>query len=139
MQVTPSATHLVLIPTYNAGPKVLETVDEALAQWAPVWVVTDGCTDGTDRLLLEKAKSEPQLRVLVLPRNQGKGAAVLHGLEVALAQGYTHALTMDSDGQHPAGLIPEFMGVSQQHPDAMVLGRPVFDASAPALRVTRPL
>jgi hypothetical protein len=42
---------------------------------------------------------------------------------------------MDSDGQHPAALIPQFMTRSQQVPDAMVLGVPVFDASAPALRV----
>ena len=42
---------------------------------------------------------------------------------------------MDSDGQHPADLIPEFMAASLAAPDAMVLGRPVFDASAPLLRV----
>jgi hypothetical protein len=42
---------------------------------------------------------------------------------------------MDSDGQHPAELIPEFMAQSQRSPGAMVLGKPVFDASAPALRV----
>ena len=131
----PSSTHLVLIPTYNAGPKVMETVDAALAQWAPVWVITDGCTDGTDRLLVEKARSEPHLKVMVLAHNQGKGAAVLHGLEAAQAQGYTHALTMDSDGQHPAHLIREFMAASQARPGDMVLGKPVFDASAPSLRV----
>jgi len=42
---------------------------------------------------------------------------------------------MDSDGQHPAELIPEFMQASQRRPETMVLGRPVFDASAPLLRV----
>lgn len=133
--VTPSPTHLVLIPTYNAGPKVLETVQDALRYWAPVWVVVDGSTDGTGPQLQALARSEPQLRVMVLERNQGKGAAVMHGLAAAEAAGYTHALTMDSDGQHPAPLIPAFMATSQQHPGAMILGRPVFDASAPALRV----
>jgi hypothetical protein len=42
---------------------------------------------------------------------------------------------MDSDGQHPAEKIPAFMQASQLAPAAMVLGRPVFDASAPNLRV----
>jgi hypothetical protein len=42
---------------------------------------------------------------------------------------------MDSDGQHPAAKIPAFMRASQEHPRGMVLGCPVFDASAPALRV----
>jgi SAM-dependent methyltransferase len=59
----------------------------------------------------------------------------LHGLLAARAEGFTHALTMDSDGQHPAGLIGSFMAASMQHPRALVLGKPVFDASAPMLRV----
>jgi hypothetical protein len=42
---------------------------------------------------------------------------------------------MDADGQHPAALIPAFMQASMQRPEAMILGRPVFDASAPLLRV----
>jgi hypothetical protein len=42
---------------------------------------------------------------------------------------------MDSDGQHPAALIPAFMSESARRPACMVLGKPVFDASAPALRV----
>ncbi len=132
---TPSRSHLVLIPTYNAGPKVLETVREALGQWAPVWVVVDGSTDGTGEQLLALARSEPDLKVMVLAQNQGKGAAVLHGLVQAEATGYTHVLTMDSDGQHPAWLIPAFMQASQARPQHMILGKPVFDASAPALRV----
>lgn len=131
----PSRTHLVLIPTYNAGPKVLATVREALDQWAPVWVVVDGSTDGTGEQLQALAALEPDLKVMVLAQNQGKGAAVLHGLAAAEAAGYTHALTMDSDGQHPAWLIPAFMQASVERPRHMILGKPVFDASAPALRV----
>lgn len=130
-----SATHLVLIPSYNPGVKVDETVRAALAQWAPVWVVVDGSTDGSTARLLAMAESDDRLRVLVLPRNVGKGAAVLHGIELAAAQGFTHALTMDSDGQHPAHLIPDFMAASQAQPAAMVLGVPVFAADAPRLRV----
>ena len=42
---------------------------------------------------------------------------------------------MDSDGQHPADLISKFMAKSAANPDAMVLGQPVFDASAPSIRV----
>ena len=130
-----SSTHLVLIPSYNPGPKVYETVRAARQHWNPVWVVIDGSTDGTADGLQAMAASDSGLRVVVLPENCGKGAAVLHGLDQAAAQGFTHVLTMDSDGQHPAALIPEFMAQSQQRPDCMVLGKPVFDASAPALRV----
>lgn len=130
-----SISHLVLIPSYNPGASVYGTVRAARARWAPVWVVVDGSTDGTATGLEAMAATDPDLKIMVLPENSGKGAAVLHGLDLAAQQGYTHALTMDSDGQHPANLIPAFMGASMQSPEAMVLGMPVFDASAPALRV----
>jgi glycosyltransferase involved in cell wall biosynthesis len=130
-----SRTHLVLIPSYDTGERLFSTVSAARAQWNPVWVVVDGSTDGTGERLAKIAETDPGLRVWMLPRNQGKGAAVLHGLRAAREAGYTHALTMDSDGQHPADLIPAFMRASKARPEAMVLGRPVFDASAPLLRV----
>ena len=128
-------SHLVLIPSYNTGAKVFETVAAARAQWQPVWVVVDGSDDGSADGLRALARDDDGLRVEVLARNAGKGAAVLHGLALAHAAGYTHALTMDADGQHPAALIKSFMRLSMQRPDVMVLGRPVFDASAPLLRV----
>jgi len=133
--MTRSTTHLVLIPSYNPGAKVYETVRTARQYWSPVWVVVDGSTDGTAEGLQALAAQDADLRVIVLPRNQGKGAAVLHGLEQATGAGFTHILTMDSDGQHPPELIPAFMAESAAQPAAMILGVPVFDASAPALRV----
>ena len=135
MTAAASTTHLVLIPSYNTGPQVYATVAAARLQWCPVWVVVDGSDDGTAAGLQQRAASDPGLRVWVLPRNSGKGSAVLHGLEQAAAAGFTHALTMDADGQHPANLISVFMQASQERPDAMILGRPVFDESAPLLRV----
>jgi hypothetical protein len=130
-----SRTHLVLIPSYDTGEKVLETVRDARRFWQPVWVVVDGSTDGTAERLQALERTDAGLRVFVLPLNQGKGAAVLHGLRAAVAQGYTHVLTMDADGQHAAERIPAFMQISAQQPGALVLGKPVFDASAPRLRV----
>lgn len=130
-----SSTHLVLIPSFNPGPKVYETVRGARSQWSPVWVVVDGSTDGTAEGLQAMARDDDGLRVIVLPRNRGKGAAVLEGITRAAAQGFTHALTMDSDGQHPAASIPQFMARSQAEPRALVLGLPVFDDSAPLIRL----
>ena len=133
--IAASTTHLVLIPSYNPGVKVYETVRTACQYWAPVWVVVDGSTDGSAEGLLAMAAQNAGLRVIVLPRNQGKGAAVLHGLEQAEMAGFSHILTMDSDGQHPPERIPAFMAESARQPAAMILGVPVFDASAPSLRV----
>ena len=94
-----SATHLVLLPTYNTGPRLRDVVAEALQHWQPVLVVVDGSTDGSAASLAELAHREPALHVLVLPRNGGKGAAVLAGAQWARARGFTHALVMDADGR----------------------------------------
>ena len=123
---------LVLIPSFNTGEILRGTVEGALERGFPVWVVVDGSTDGSDDTLPEPREGYEVLR---LETNSGKGSAVLHGLRQALELGFTHVLTMDADGQHPAGRIADFMEMGRRHPEALVLGRPVFDASAPALRV----
>ena len=129
-----STTHLLLIPSYNTGPQVYETVRSARAQWNPVWVVTDGSNDGTPDGLRAMAHADPGLRLIELPTNGGKGTTVLHGLLEAQAAGFTHALTMDSDGQHPADLIPLFMQTSAQRPTRrtrVCVSRPFCPRSQP--------
>jgi glycosyltransferase involved in cell wall biosynthesis len=130
-----SKTHLVLMPSYNTGAKVYETTRNARRFWDPVWVVVDGSTDGTAQGLQTMAAADAGLRLFVLPENSGKGAAILHALRVAVAEGYTHVLTIDSDGQHPSEQIPALMKTSMDHPDALILGKPVFDETAPRIRV----
>ncbi len=131
----PSSTHLVLIPSFNTGKRVYTTVRDARRYWNPVWVVVDGSSDGTEEGLVRMAAADTGLKVWALPVNKGKGAAVLFGLGEADQAGFTHVLTMDADGQHPPEKIPEFMQTSQRNRDAMILGFPVFDASAPLIRV----
>ena len=121
----------MVIPSFNSGARLLDTVLAALAEWPAVWVVLDGSTDGSEAPLGQRRG----LRLIRRARNGGKGAAVLDALRLAEAAGFTHALVMDADGQHPAGPIRPFMQASQTWPEAMVLGVPQFGPDAPALRV----
>ena len=130
----PGRTHLVIVPSYNAGGRLFETVKEALACWQPVWVVMDGSTDGGAADLAGLNRPENSLQVLALEHNSGKGAAVLHALLAAGQAGFTHALVLDADGQHSAAHISRFMQASQKNPAAMILGVPEFAADAPASR-----
>ncbi len=130
-----STTHLVLIPSYNSGRLLWPTVQAARAAWSPVWVVIDGSTDGSEQGIRGAADDDEGLSVLLRPSRGGKGSAVRFGLERARAAGYTHALVMDADGQHPAELIAAFMQRSASHPAAMIVGVPVFGRDAPAVRV----
>jgi len=133
--MTASATHLVILPTYNTGPRLREVVAGVLRHWQPLLVVDDGSTDGTPELLAGLAQGEPALSLLALARNSGKGAAVLAGARTARERGFTHALVMDADGQHPADSIGEFMAASQARPAALVLGRPIFPDNIPSERL----
>ena len=51
-----------------------------------------------------------RLKVIVTGRESGKGGAVLEGISQAAEARFTHALTMDSDGQHPADFDPKIYG-----------------------------
>ena len=133
--VSVSTTHLLLIPSYNSGSIVIDVVKQALAVWQPVWVVIDGSNDGSEIALQKLAKTEVQLTLLMHDVNKGKGSAIYTGIKKALENGFTHVLTMDADGQHPIAEIKALMDLSINHPEAMILGVPVFDEYAPASRV----
>lgn len=126
---------LLLVPTYNTGRILPRTVAELLTRWPEVWVVVDGSRDGSADLLAPLTADHAGLRVLNLPDNRGKGAALLHGVEAAAAEGFTHVLTVDADGQHPADLVPCFLELAARHPQAALMGRPVFGPEAPQVRV----
>ena len=131
-----SLTHLILIPSYNTGFILQKTVAQVLQYHRPVWVVIDGSDDDSEKTLeLLLRKFPDSLKVIVLPKNIGKGAAILKGIKHAQSKGFTHVLTMDADLQHSAESIEAFMQQSQQNPEAMILGKPVFEKSAPVLRV----
>ena len=129
-------THLVIIPSYNSGLLLAKTIRDVLEEWKPVWIVLDGSTDSSVAEAHELSCQRPQLRLFALERNLGKGGATLVAMRAALRAGYSHALIIDADGQHPAERIASFMEISIRHPAAMVLGVPVFGPDAPPERVS---
>jgi glycosyltransferase involved in cell wall biosynthesis len=133
--MTPSATHLVLIPSYNPGPRLAATIAAVLEQWSPVWIVDDGSTDESTTNAQQLAARDPRVHVIVRARNGGKGAAVATGIDAAILAGFTHVLTLDADGQHPVDHIRPFMTAAQAQPAALVLGRPIFGPEVPLERL----
>lgn len=129
------ATHLIILPSYNTGRRLASVVTDVAAPGWDVLVVIDGSTDGSELPVVEMAGTIPHLKVLRCPKNQGKGAAVLEGARVALARGFTHALVMDSDGQHPVESVATFMEASSKNPNAMIIGQPIFPANIPRERL----
>lgn len=125
--VCPPPRFCVLVPVYNHGLTVGLVVRAARAHF-PVIVVNDGSTDQTAAALAVEA----DLEVVHLPENRGKGAALEAGFARADALGYTHAITIDADGQHPVGDIPRLADASRRQPEALIIGvRDLQRAGAP--------
>ena len=125
----------LLIPIYNHA----ETIGPVLRSLAPFdlpcLVVDDGSDAGT-RAALERAGRELSWVTLErLDANRGRGAALRHGYQAAYRRGYSHAVQLDADGQHEAADVPRLLDAARAHPAALVLGSPVFDASAPRSRL----
>ena len=126
----------VVIPVFDHEHAITAVVDAVLAHDVPCILVDDGSSAGCAAVLDSLAAARPQqIKLLRLPVNQGKGAAVLAGFQLAVQQGYTHALQVDADGQHCTADIPQFLVLAAQHPTAVIAGCPVFDASVPKLRL----
>jgi glycosyltransferase involved in cell wall biosynthesis len=123
-----------VIPVYDHEAAVGRVVAAVRAAGLPCLLVDDGSGPRCAGVLEQLAAETAQTSLVRLPRNSGKGAAVLHGFRVAFERGYTHALQIDADGQHALGDIPRFVDEARAHPEALICGRPIFDASMPAVR-----
>lgn len=108
-----------LIPTYNNVGTVADIVRRTL-EHLPVIVVADGPTDGS--LEAVQAIDDERLVVVSYAQNRGKGYALKQGLMKARELGYTHVLTLDSDGQHYPEDIPHLLRMSAVRPEAIIVG-----------------
>jgi polyprenyl-phospho-N-acetylgalactosaminyl synthase len=123
----------VLIPTYN-NPDTLERVVHNVRRHIEAVIVVDDGSHPEARAIAQSLSDKGLAKVHFRATNGGKGAAVYTGLQVAEAEGYTHALQVDADGQHNLEDIPSFLRASETDQHALVLGQPIFDASAPRSR-----
>jgi uncharacterized protein (DUF2062 family) len=110
----------VVIPCFNHAATVA-AVARAAQAFCPVLVVDDGSTAPLPEL--------PGCEVLRQERNCGKGAALRAGFKRAAELGFSHAITMDADGQHFVEDLPKFLDVAQAQPDALAVGTRDFYAS----------
>lgn len=118
MQKCPS--HIcVLIPTYNNAGTLHDVLRRTYAVADNIIVVNDGSTDNTQSLL---DNSPVPVSIVSYPKNKGKGYALKQGFLKARELGFTHALTLDSDGQHLPEQIPQMAELSLLHPKALIVG-----------------
>lgn len=123
----------VVIPVYNHEHAIGTVVSSIRAQGLPVVLVDDGCSPACAQEL-QRLSALPEVTLLVHETNRGKGAAVITGFHAAAKLGFTHAIQVDADGQHTLTDARRFVEAARETPDAVICGRPVFDASIPKSR-----
>jgi glycosyltransferase involved in cell wall biosynthesis len=135
MNLQPSFRPVVVLPTYNNAVTLLDILRRVRKQGLPIIVVNDGATDETPDILATFAHetSEVLLRVINHPHNMGKAAALQTGFQAAIDMEYTHAVTMDTDGQLDPEEMPDLLAISKQGPDFFVIGvRDIHQPDYPA-------
>jgi len=126
----------IIIPVYNHEHAIPQVISRLKKYSIPCLLVNDGSSAACSKVLEDLARQEPGwLTLLNRAENGGKGAAVIDGFNTAIQLGYTHAIQIDADGQHNIDDLPRFLEAGRLNPDAMILGKPVFDESVPKHRL----
>lgn len=115
----------VIIPTFNNAGTLGSIISGCKALCYDVIVVNDGSNDSTPDILREFT----DITVISFDENRGKGAALLAGLRYAAGKCYTHAVTIDSDGQHMPEDISLLIDASLKEPDMLWVGSRNLSAS----------
>lgn len=125
----------ILIPVYNHGAAIRQTLLDVLAYQLPVLLVDDG-SDAQCRQVLVSLSEEfsSHVSLLRLDKNTGKGAALKAGFKQLSKAAYSHALQVDADGQHNLEDIPQFIKAGELNPNKIICGIPEYDDSVPKAR-----
>jgi glycosyltransferase involved in cell wall biosynthesis len=115
----------VIIPVYNSEKHIANVIENVLQYTDNLIVVNDGSTDGT--LDVVQTRYATFLHIVSYAKNRGKGYALKQGFRQALEMGYTHAVTLDADGQHLATDIAVLTTKAQENPNALIVGSRKFD------------
>lgn len=108
----------VLIPTYNNAGSLKQVISDVSAYCDDIVVVNDGSTDHTEAIIDEFSS----LHKINYHPNKGKGWALRQGFAFARSKGFDYAITIDSDGQHFASDLPQFLEKLNEERNAIIIG-----------------
>lgn len=113
----------IIIPAYNAAQSLSSLISELKKQVGdiPIIVVDDGSEDGSCAICLNEKVIYHRFEV-----NRGKDQALQQGIKMALDRGFTHAILMDADLQHPPTSVPDFFIAFRREAVSLILGRRSF-------------
>ncbi len=125
---------VIIIPCFNHAD-AFSGVAGCIAEYdIPIIVVDDGSEEKQSEKLKHICETYKYIYVK-RDKNGGKGAAMITGLRHAMGCGFSNAIQIDADGQHDIKDIAKFLEIAKENPDALVMGQPVYDSSAPKSRL----
>jgi len=125
---------VIIIPCFNHADAFVNVAKRISEYNIPVIVVDDGSIDKQSKKLKQICKKHTFMYIQ-RDKNGGKGAAMITGLRYAADMGFSNAVQIDADGQHNIDDIYTFLQTAKKHPDALIMGQPVYDSSAPRARL----
>ncbi len=125
----------IIIPVYNHEDAIGQTVKNLRPYGLPCILINDGSNEKCTNTLIAIDAENNWITLIQHLQNQGKGAAIKTGLLEALKNGFSHAIQIDSDGQHDATDIPKFLALAENQPDTLITGIPIYDESVPKHRL----
>lgn len=108
--------YFVIIPVFNEAKRIRKCLNRILVFHEHVIVVNDGSTDKTAEILHDF----PNVYVVDLPKNYGKGYAMKKGAKLAWKSGAKGIIYMDGDNQHDPKHISEFIKMLNNKKDIVV-------------------
>lgn len=125
----------VVIPHYDHATPLASTLGKLAPYDLPVMIIDDGSPAEVVATLSSMTETMPNVSIVFLPQNGGKGSAVIAGLREAWIRGYSHAVQVDADGQHDLSFLGRMLQESRTHEQALIATRPQYDESAPFSRL----
>jgi len=123
-----------VVPTLD-NPATVRAVVLAVRAHVPDVILVDDGSGPAGRAACDAIAADGLAALERRSRNGGKGSAVKTGFAAAAARGFTHVFQVDADGQHDVAAMPAFLAAAADRPDALVLGHPEYDGSAPRGRL----
>ncbi len=113
---------IALIPAFNEAERIGPVIEQARQYVSEVWVVDDGSVDNT-----ASVSRQAGAKVVEHPKNLGKGAAILNGIEAVLQTDADLFIFLDADGQHDPREIPRFLETHEKSGATIILGNRMND------------
>lgn len=125
---------VIIIPCFNHADAFVMVAPKIAKHKIPVIVVDDGSMKEQSKKL-QHTCTKYGYTYIKHEKNAGKGAAMITGFRKASKLGFSNALQIDADGQHDINDITKFIEIARKNPNALVMGQPVYDSSAPRARL----